>query len=264
MEAARVAAIRGHEVTLYEKRKLGGTMHEAGFSEDLKSDIRILIDYYAGQMKKNGIRVIEAEATAEELLAGHFDAFVVATGAKPVITKYEKQEDLQVHSIYDYCRDPKSFDLGDRIVIAGGCFMNLEVAQSLLRAGKQVTVTSRRGGGMMGVMEIGDDNSSPQQQRLMILNAQKGIRYQLAKDVAGVSKEGVTLRDLRTKKEELIPCDSLLICRGYRGTPEIYDTLRGLDKEVYAVGDCTMKLRCNEKRNIGDAILEGWQVGNRI
>ncbi len=264
MEAARVAALRGHEVTLFEKRKLGGTMHEAGFDEELKGDIRLLIDYYVGQMKKPGITVVEEEATAEKVLAGHYDAVIVAAGAVPVITKYEKADGQRVHSIHEYCQAPESFNLGERVVIVGGCFMNLEIAQSLLRKGHKVTVASRRGGGMMGVMELGDDNSSPQQQRLMILNAERKLTYKLGKDIAGLNEEGVILRDVKTKKEESLPCDSVLICRGYTGRPEIYDALAAAVDEIYLIGDARMKIRCNEKRNIGDAILEGWQVGNRI
>ena len=264
MEAARLAAERGHTVTLYEKRKLGGTMHEAGFSEELKSDIRILIDYYARQMSKPGITVIEEEATAEKILAGNYDAVIVATGAQPVITKYEKQGLANVHSIHEYCGSPESFDPGARGVIAGGCFMNLEVAQSLLRAGKKVTVVSRRGGGMLRVMELGDDNSSPQQQRLMILNAQKGLQYKLASDIAAVTENTVVIRDMKTKREETIECDSLLICRGYTGRPKIFEELRAAGVDTYLIGDAKMKIRCNEKRNIGDAILEGWQIANRL
>ena len=116
----------------------------------------------------------------------------------------------------------------------------------------------------MGVMEIGDDNSSPQQQRLLILNAQKGIEYKLAKDVVDVTEKGVILKDIKTKAEELVECYSLLICRGYIGRPKIYDELLKEMSEVYLIGDSRMKIRCNEKRNIGDAILEGWQVANRI
>ncbi|MBE6121641.1 MAG: hypothetical protein E7190_02850 [Erysipelotrichaceae bacterium] len=264
MEAARLAAKRGHTVTLYEKRKLGGTMHEACFDHELKGDIQILIDYYAAQMKKPGITVIEEEADAEKVLAGNYDAVIVATGAVPVIAKIQGMDLPNVHSIHEYCQSPEEIEVGEKVVICGGCFMNLEVAQSLLRAGKKVTVTSRRGGGMMGVMEIGNDNSSPQQQRLMILNAQKGISYKLGKDIASFSENGIALRDLRTKQEEFLECDTVLVCRGYTGAPKIYDELLGKVNEVYKIGDCTMALRCNEKRNIGDAILEGWQIANRI
>ncbi|MBO4289735.1 MAG: FAD-dependent oxidoreductase [Lachnospiraceae bacterium] len=264
MEAAKVAAQRGHTVTMYEKRKLGGTMHEAAFSEELKGDIRILIDYYAAQMKKPGITVIEEEATAEKVLAGNYDAVIVATGAVPVVTKYEKQGLTNVCSIHRYCSDPSAVEVGQNVVIVGGCFMNLEVAQSLLRAGKKVTVASRRGTGMLRVMELGDDNSSPQQQRLMILNAMKGLQYKLGKDIAEVKEDGVVLRDVRTKQEETLPCDTVLICRGYTGKPKIYEELCAAHKEVYLIGDSKMTIRCNDKRNIGDAILEGWQVGNRI
>ena len=264
MEAARLAARRGHEVTLYEKRKLGGTMHEAAFDKELKGDISILIDYYARQMEKPGITVIEEEATAQKVLDGGFDTVIVATGAVPFMTKIDGTELPNVHSVYDYCKDPSAVEVGERVVIAGGCFMNLELAQSLLRAGKKVTVTSRRGGGMLGVMEIGDDNSSPQQQRLMILNAQMGIVYKLNKDVKEINGKGIVLTDLTTKAEETLECDTVLICRGYKGAPKIYDELLGKVPEIYKAGDCTMTLRCNEKRNIGDAILEGWQIANRI
>ncbi|MCQ2508168.1 MAG: NAD(P)/FAD-dependent oxidoreductase [Dorea sp.] len=264
MEAARLAALRGHEVTIYEKRKLGGTMHEAGFSEELKSDIRILIDYYVRQMSKPGITVVEEEATAEKVLAGNYDAVIVATGATPVITKFEKASVGNVHSVHEYCGNPESIDLGENVVIAGGCFMNLEVAQSLLRAGKKVTVVSRRGGGMMGVMELGDDNSSPQQQRLMILNAEKGLKYKTGKNVKAITEHEIVIEDIKSKKQESIPCDSVLICRGYVGKPKIYEELASARDEVYLIGDAKMKIRCNEKRNIGDAILEGWQIANRL
>ncbi len=264
MEATRLAAERGHEVTLYEKRKLGGTMHEAAFDQELKGDIRILIDYYVRQMQKPGITVIEEEATAEKVLQGGYDAVIAATGAVPITAKISGMDLSNVHTVYDYCKDPQSFTLGDTVVIAGGCFMNLEVAQSLARAGKKVIVASRRGGGMMGIMELGDDNSSPQQQRLMILNAQKGVVYKTGKDIARFTEEGIVLKDLRTKQEETIQCDSILVCRGYTGTPKIYDELYGKVKEIYKIGDCTMTLRCNDKRNIGNAILEGWQIANRI
>ncbi|MBQ1531759.1 MAG: FAD-dependent oxidoreductase [Solobacterium sp.] len=264
MEAARLAAERGHEVTLYEKRKLGGTMHEAAFDKELKGDISILIDYYVRQMQKPGITVIEEEATAEKVLQGGYDAVIVAAGAVPVTAKISGMDLSSVHTVYDYCRDPQGIRLGDTVVIAGGCFMNLEVAQSLARAGKKVIVTSRRGGGMMGIMELGDDNSSPQQQRLMILNAQKGVTYKTGKDIARFTDEGIVLKDLRSKQEETVKCDSILVCRGYTGAPKIYDELLGKVKEIHKIGDCTMTLRCNDKRNIGNAILEGWQIANRI
>ncbi|MCR5449336.1 MAG: NAD(P)/FAD-dependent oxidoreductase [Solobacterium sp.] len=264
MEAARLAAERGHEVTLYEKRKLGGTMHEAAFDKELKGDITNLIDYYVRQMQKPGITVIEEEATAEKVLQGGYDAVIVAAGAVPIKAKISGMDLLNVHTVYDYCKDPQSIWLGETVVIAGGCFMNLEVAQSLARAGKKVIVTSRRGSGMMGIMELGDDNSSPQQQRLMILNAEKGVTYKTGKDIARFTDEGIVLKDLRSKQEETVKCDSILVCRGYTGTPKIYDELLGKVKEIHKIGDCTMTLRCNDKRNIGNAILEGWQIANRI
>ena len=72
------------------------------------------------------------------------------------------------------------------------------------------------------------------------------------------------IRDMKTKREETIECDSLLICRGYTGRPKIFEELRAAGVDTYLIGDAKMKIRCNEKRNIGDAILEGWQIANRL
>ncbi len=116
----------------------------------------------------------------------------------------------------------------------------------------------------MGVMELGDDNSSPQQQRLMILNAEKGLKYKTGKNVKAITEHEIVIEDIKSKKQESIPCDSVLICRGYVGKPKIYEELASARDEVYLIGDAKMKIRCNEKRNIGDAILEGWQIANRL
>jgi 2,4-dienoyl-CoA reductase-like NADH-dependent reductase (Old Yellow Enzyme family) len=58
MEAARVCALKGHQVTLYEKRELGGALLEAAIPEFKAPDLRPLVDYFKTQIKKLKIRVI--------------------------------------------------------------------------------------------------------------------------------------------------------------------------------------------------------------
>ena len=69
MEAATVAALRGHEVTLFEKKKLGGVLIEASVP-DFKADIRRLIDYLSTQVKKAGVKIVEGEATSQTIKDG--------------------------------------------------------------------------------------------------------------------------------------------------------------------------------------------------
>ena len=267
MEAALILDKRGHNVTLYEKRRLGGTMNEAAFDEKLKGDIRILIHYYEEQLRKSSVKVIEKEAGKEEILAGNYDAVVLATGAPAIDVKVKGVEkNPNVMTVFDYASRAETIELGDHVLIVGGCFMNLEMAYGLALKGKHVTISSRRGKGMMGIMELGDDNSSPGQQRLKILmNEQKDkIEWLLGKNLVEINEKGAILQDVKTKEKCQVECDNLIVCRGYHGRPKLYDEIYDEVEDVYMAGDAVMKLRCTDKRVIGNAIEDGFGVGNRI
>ena len=80
LKAADTAALRGHEVTLFEKRALGGYLHEASYPE-FKADIRDALKYLVTQVNKHGVKVVEKEAALEDLKG--FDAVIVAAGTTP-------------------------------------------------------------------------------------------------------------------------------------------------------------------------------------
>ena len=263
MEAARLAAIRGHEVTMYEKRKLGGVMHEAAFDLSVKQDIQILIDYYLAQMRKLDINVIYEEATPEKVLEGNYDAVIVAAGATPLKSTLPGTSNPKVISLVEYAGN-RDMALGQTVLIVGGCFPNVEMAYALAKKGKKVILSTRRGKkGFM--LELGEDNSGPMQQRLLTLIMEYGVDIRMGKNVTEITSSGDMLTDVDTKDKYEIECDNILLCRGYTGGgPKIYNELRGKVKEIYKVGDCQIKSRCIEYRTIGDAILEGWQVANRI
>lgn len=269
MEAARLLRVRGHKVDLYEKRYLGGTMHEAAFDKSFKHDISRLIDYYKVQMEKLEVHVICEEATAEKVLAGNYDAVIVATGAPalPAAAKGAKEYSGRVMTIFDYATNAETLELGDTILIVGGCFMNLEIALSLARKGKKVIVSSRRGA-VRGIMELGDDNSSPQQQRLSVLLSdfmRSGrVKIYFGRAVSEITETGAMLRDQKTKDTLEVPCDNVLMCRGYHGQPAIFGELQGKVPEIHLVGDATLKLRCDDKRVIGNAITDAWGIANSI
>ncbi len=265
MEAAKLLVERGHDVTLYEKRKLGGTMHEAAFDNNLKGDIRLLINYYEAQMEKLPVNVIREEATAEKVLAGNYDAVIVATGADPISQNLKGGDPSKVTVLKDYAAKAEEMELGDNVLIVGGCFMNLEMALSLARQGKNVYLSSRRGKGRMGFMELGDDNSSPMQQRLnILLHEEKNITYLLGKNISALTEDGAELTDMKTKEKTEIKVDNIIMCRGYKGRPSIYTELEGKVPELYIAGDAQLKSRCMDKRVIGDAIESGWTIANRI
>jgi len=263
MEAARVARVRGYNVDLYEKRKLGGVMNEAAFDLSIKGDIQILIDYYIGQMEKLGVNVIAEEATEDKILSGGYDAVVVATGAAPTSVRIPGGDDSKVIRLFEYAGD-RERETGDTVLVVGGCFPNVEMAYGLAKEGKKVILSTRRGKDSF-LMELGEDNSGPMQQRLLKLINDYHVDVRMGKNITKVTEKGAILTDVDTKEDLEIACDTIVICRGYTGGgPKIYKSLKEKMDNVYRAGDCQIKSRCVEYRTIGDAILEGWQVGNRI
>ena len=265
MEAALLLNKRGYDVVLYEKRKLGGTMHEAAFAS-FKGDIKRLIDYYVCQIEKQQIQVIEEEATTQGILAENYDAVIVATGAPalPAAAKGAKEHPGKVQTLYDFASNPDAEALGDTVLIAGGCFMNLEAAYELALKGKRVFISSRRGL-RQGMMELGDDNSSPQQQRLNVIlgSMRDRVTFIYGHAVSEITDKGVVLTSLMTKQPREIPCDNVIMCRSYHGQPKIYTELR--DKvDTYLVGDAVLKNRCENKRVIHHAIEDAWGIANQI
>lgn len=267
MEAARLLRVRGHEVDLYEKRYLGGTMHEAAFDKSFKHDIIRLIDYYKSQMEKLNVNIISMEATSETVLAGGYDAVIVATGAAalPASGKGLDTYGGKVMKLYDYAANADTSVLGGTVLIVGGCFMNLEVAYSLALKGKNVIVSSRRGLAQ-GIMELGNDNSSPQQQRLSVLLQEHSsqVKFILGHSFSEVTETGAVLKSLKNKETTEVKCDNIIMCRGYRGQPAIFTELQGKVPEIHLLGDASIRLRCDDKRVIGNAISDAWGIANMI
>ena len=263
MEAARIAAVRGHDVTIYEKRQLGGVMHEAAFDLSIKGDIALLTDYYVKQITKLGITVIQEEASEETILDGKYDAAVVAVGAKPLMSKVPGSESPKVIPLIQYAGQ-RDRTVGDTVLVVGGCFPNVEMAYGLAKEGKSVILSTRRGKDHF-LLELGEDNSGPMQQRLLKLIHDCKVDVRMGKNLTGITDKGAILTDTDTKETLEIECDTIVLCRGYTGGGQkLYQALRGSMDEVYRAGDCQIKSRCTEYRTIGDAVLEGWQIGNRI
>ena len=255
MEAARVATIRGHEVTLYEKRKLGGTMNEAAFDLELKGDIKLLTDYYIVQMKKLGVNILYEEATTEKVLGGNFDSVIVATGASPRKTKLPGSDKPHAYSIWDYCGGGK--EVGDTVVVVGGGFVGCEIALSLAKKGKHPILTTRNGA-ERGYFDLAHDNSLAAQARIIMLLMQYKVDIRLLHNLMEITDDGAIFTLMKDNEQVEIKCDNVLLCRGYNRELQIYKDLEGKVPEIYKVGDC------KEARTIDSAIEEGWVIANLI
>ena len=255
MEAARIAKLRGHDVTIYEKRKLGGTMHEASFDPELKGDIKLLIAYYLKQMEKMGIPVKYEKATAASLLEEDYDAVVVATGAKsrklhlPGLDKPIVCTDLKFTA-------GEAGEMGDTVIIVGGGVVAAEIAVSLAKQGRHIILTTRRGA-QMGPFEVASDGASASWQKLLALLMMNQVDIRICQTLQEVTDKGVIVADPTGATTE-IEGDNVILCAGYEADNVIARQLKSRMSEVYVIGDAV------KAREIGDAVHEGWLVGNQL
>ncbi len=259
MEAARVAALRGHDVTLYEKtRKLGGQLIQAAVPPH-KSEINEFVKFQAGQLKKAKVKVeLGKELTADDVTKGKPDAVIVATGVKP-----NMPTDEQVPGISDLPNVVMADDVllgrarvGDKVAIIGGDLVGCETAEFLVDQGKEVTVM-RRSANMA-------DSMNPDMRMILVDRLKnKGVRlvpntqYMLATPPGTRIhvRGGITsMAEIAADAMKNIKADTYVIATGATANTDLAQALEGKVSEVKTAGDCV------EPRRILEAVKEGWKA----
>lgn len=127
MEAARVCAIKGHSVDLYEKTSELGGMFIPASAMSFKESDKKLIEWYKRQMTKLGVHVhlntTVDKAMAEEMNA---DAVFIATGSAPRVLKADGFDSERVLSAVEALMNPEKVQ-GDVVIIGGG-LTGIEIA----------------------------------------------------------------------------------------------------------------------------------------
>jgi len=249
MEAARVAALRGHQVTLWEKEsRLGGQLVQAAIPPH-KDRVAPLYKYLETQLSKLGVSIqLNKEATAAAVAEFGPDAVVVATGVKPFVPDIPGLDKAQVVQAGDVLEG--KVRVGDRVAIIGGELVGCETAEFLADRGKQVTVM-RRGPEM--ATSVGPTTRDFFLSRLL----DKGITLLREARYDGVSSEGVDITT-RDGEERTIEADTVVLAAGSVPDTALYEAIKDKVAEVYQIGDCV------EPRLIRDAISEGFRTGQKI
>jgi 2,4-dienoyl-CoA reductase (NADPH2) len=268
MEAARVAALRGHDVTLFEKsNKLGGLLPLAALVKGLEiEDLPAMVRYFKTQINKLGVKTElgrEADTTMIEKIKP--DVVIVATGGEltvPKITGIEKAITTPAlhRKVKPYlrCLGPRTMGwltklwvpMGKKVVVIGGGLHGCEVTEFLVRLNRKVTIVEEGEVLGKGVIDF----------RLGLLLDwfhKKGVIM-----ITGVKSMEITDKGLvittREGKKETIEADSIISTSPLASNTELLKNLLGKVPEIYAIGDC------KEPRMIVDAIADGWQVARRI
>ena len=241
MEVARIATLRGHKVTIYEKSdKLGGVFIPAA-APSFKEKDRALIEWYRRQIAKLGIEV-KFNTEVKDIASLGADEVVVATGAKPRklgIPGIEKS----IEAI-DYLNGAA---VGDNVVIIGGGLTGCEIAYDLFLKGKHPVIVEAQND-IITTPGLCLANSS----YLRDYFAWKKVPVLLESKVKKVSDGAVTVETADGKTKE-IKADSVIVSVGYVPAP-----LAEKSAHVHIVGDA------EKVGNLRTVVWKAWEVAEKL
>ena len=262
MEAARIAALRGHKVTLIEKdSELRGMVGILSYAS-LTAEFRNIIDFLSTQIGKLKVDVRACkEATPEDVKELNPDVVIIATGSSMTVPEVA-QGKPGVMTHIEALRNKAA--IGDKVVIQGLGY-GPELAISLAEEGKDVTIFGK-----------GDDlatNVPPLRRwfiikRLTDVDVAKGDgdipmrvegnpRVLTGVSLKDVTPQGVVLVD-KEEKSETLPFDTFIISLGRRSNSSLFEALEGKAPELYQVGDCA------KIGEIRDAIKSANEIARKI
>jgi 2-enoate reductase len=230
MEVARVAALRGHNVTLYEKRdRLGGHLIE-GSVPPFKHDLELLRDYYVTLLGKLGVKTVWGKEVTPKLVQEMKpDVVIISTGSTPIIPEIPGIKKDKVVSAIDLLLGRKK--AGDRVVVAGGGLVGCETAIYLAQKGKRVTIVEM-------LEEIIPDVFEANKQYLFKMLAENGVSVLTNTNLVRVTDDGAVVINQFRRYEAKLMADTIVIALGLKPERGLVKALEGKVKELHAIGDC--------------------------
>jgi 2,4-dienoyl-CoA reductase (NADPH2) len=267
MEAARIAALRGHAVTLCEKADhLGGT---AFFSSVVYAPNGELVRWQERQLRAAGVEVrLHTEVTPERVRELSAEVVVVATGARREASKLPGADRPEVLSgdalrellgggpaaarrlslpqrllvgagqaLLDLGERPdrvrewsrRWMPLGRRIAIVGGGLVGLELAEFLCERGRQVTVLEEG-------PDLGAQMAIPRRWRTLHVLREHGVALEAGANVLGFSDRGVEWATASGEERQLA-ADTVLLATGVVPDRALANAIEALGIEVHTIGD---------------------------
>lgn len=248
LEAARVAAFRGHRVILCEKtNSLGGHLIPGGVPP-FKKDLRALLDWYKSEIQDLGVEVrFGCEVTSDLIHGEEADVVIMATGAKPIVPSIPGIQKEWVTTAPEVLLGKKK--LGEKVIVVGGGLIGCETAIWLAEQKKTVTVVEMLDDLMIGSIPV------PHANRQMVLDMLKfrHVTVMTGKRLVEVTDGGGHLMNADLKKTTL-NADTLVLSVGLISDRQLYETLAGRIPNLYLIGDA------RETRNIMGAIWDAYEV----
>ncbi len=243
MEAARVAALRGHKVALYEKSGELGGIFIAAAAPEFKEKDKQLIEWFKKQIYKVGVDVhLNTEVGPDTMLDA--DEVIIATGGEA--------NRVPIPGAAEYAIDATEYLLGEKeagqnVVIIGGGLTGCEMALDLFRKGKNPQIVEMKED-LIAVRNMCLANTSYLRDCFKTNN----VPVYLNSTVKEITDKEVVVES-KDKSLVRLPADTVIMSVGYHPTPLIPE-----GKHVHLIGDC------KKVANVRAAIWGAWDVAMKL
>ena len=243
LEAARVAAIRGHKVDVYEKEaKIGGQIHIASVPPR-KDEIMRSVEYYEKILPRYDNITIHLNTEATKDIMNNADAVIVAVGAHNMNLPIPGADRTNVVSSWDIL-DGK-VEVSGHVAVIGGGLVGAETAEYLANRGCQVSIIEMTD-------KIAKEESSTVLPTMMADFAKHDVKQYVNTKVNSITDKAV--HAVNGEEDVTIECDYVVMAAG--SVKNVLD-VEGVDTPIYYAGDCSgdkgeiMQTKLEDKKNQG-------------
>jgi len=246
MEAARVLALRGYKVTLFEKKgELGGNLNLANKPLG-KHKITWLRDYLSYELQRLKVYIrLNTRVDLAVLKKENPYAIILATGSKPLVPDTEGIEGENVFLAEDVLVGKVDMD-SENVVVTGGGSTGCETAELIAHKGNEVTIVEM-------ASEIASDVDVITRMDLMERLKKQSVSILTSHQLIKIRRNKVLLKDIEKDQEVEKSFDKVVLAFGGKPNDEILESVLSNFERVHIVGDLKYP------RRIADAIREGFE-----
>lgn len=246
VEAARIAAKRGHIVDIFDKDEQVGGQLNLACVPPYKQHLGLMKPYLERQLEVTGVRThLGKELTKQDVLEMNPDVVVCATGVTPTMINFDGSN--RAINANDVLSGTKT---GKNVVVIGGGSIGCETAEYLAKQGKKVAIIEMQS-------HLAGNTGKTAQTILLGHLKGNGVKMLTNTKVDKVTSDKVYYIDENGNRGYEL-ADSVVLAVGNKPNTSLYDSLKDEVKEIYNIGDS------NGGGIIPNATYEGYVVGNKI